>query len=237
MVFVGAPLPARPALRLTMVTERAHHGALQGAWWPRGRDLAVELPALVAGLDAWLDAPVPGHGEHVTRLLMRLTGWDAVPARVDIAGRRVRMSWSGAVDPHSVSVTSSAGTHLDLMIIPQDAPARLAGTAAGRAIDPTNTLNPTALLARAMPAFVHDAHPEDPWAAPAGAWPHARGALRLLDDGDPDDAPEADMDDGGLGDGDQDDGDPDNSNEIGVAPLIRFRRGDRGPMPRRPRSR
>jgi hypothetical protein len=191
MVFAGAPLPAPPALRLTMVAERGHHGALQGAWWPRGRDLAVELPALVGALDAWLDAPVPGHGEHVTRLLMRLTGWDAVPARVDIAGRWVRMSWSGAVDAHGVGVTSSAGAHLDLMVIPLAAPARLAGTAAGRAIDPANTLNPTAILTRTMPAVLRDPRPGRPWAAPGGDWPEAHGgALRLLDDGDPDGAGE-----------------------------------------------
>jgi hypothetical protein len=156
MVFTGVPLPARPALRLTMVTDRNRHGGLQGAWWPHGRDLAAELPPLVTALDAWLGAPGPSSGAHVTRLLMRLSGWDAVPARVDIAGRRVRMSWSGAVDAHGMGVTSSTGDHLDLLIIPPHAPTRLAGTAAGHAIDPANTLTPTAILTDTMPAFLLD---------------------------------------------------------------------------------
>lgn len=188
MVFVGVTLPSSPALRLTMVAERAHHGVLDGSWWPRGRDLAAELPALVAGLDAWLDASAPGRGEHVTRLLMRLSGWDAVPARVDLAGRRVRMSWSGAVDAHGLGVTSSTGDHLNLLIIPPGAPARLAGTAAGLAINPSNTLDQTAILSRAMPGFVPGARPDRPLMVVGAGQAAARsGPLRLVDDGDPDD--------------------------------------------------
>ena len=188
MVFVGATLPSSPALRLAMVAERAHHGVLHGSWWPRGRDLAAELPALVAGLDAWLDASAPGRGEHVTRLSMRLSGWDAVPARVDLAGLRVRMAWSGGVDAHGLGVTSSTGDHFDLLIIPPRAPAKLAGTAAGLAIDPSNTLDQTAILARAMPGFVPGTPPDRLRVVTGSVQAAARsGPTRLVDDGEPHD--------------------------------------------------
>jgi len=192
MVFEGAPLPTRPALRLTMVADRTRHGALHGAWWPHGLDLAAELPTLVAGLDAWLGIPGPSRSEHVTRLLMRLSEWDAVPARVDIAGRRVRMAWSGAVDAHGVGVTSSSGDHLDLLIIPPDAPVRLADAAAGQAIDTTNTLAPTAILTSTMPAFLYQSRSRRRMPSSVERSAPRSNPLRLLDDGDPDDTDASD---------------------------------------------
>jgi hypothetical protein len=187
MAYRGAPPSTARALRLTMITERVHHGVLHGAWWPRGRDLATELPALIAGLDAWLNTTAPG--EHVSRILMRLSSWDAVPARVHIAGRRVRMAWSSAVDAHGIGITSSAGNQFDLLVIPPTAPARQAGIAAGQAINPTNALNPTAILAHTVPAVLDHAGSGHPWPTPGDDPPPAPPAvLRLLDDGDPDEA-------------------------------------------------
>jgi Family of unknown function (DUF5994) len=188
MVIRWVPPATAGPPRLRMVADRRNHGALHGAWWPRGRDLTVELPAFLAALDAWLDEPAPGHGEHVSRVSMRLTVWDAVPARVDIVGRRVRLSWSGAIDAHTVGVTCSGGGHLDLLVIPPQAPEALAGAATALAVDAANTLGGAAILARTMPAVLRDLRPGRPWAATGGGWAAAHdGALRLLDDGDPED--------------------------------------------------
>ncbi|MFD7400682.1 DUF5994 family protein, partial [Streptomyces virginiae] len=40
----------RPA-RLSLTPKTALAGQLDGAWWPRSRDLEAELPALAAALD------------------------------------------------------------------------------------------------------------------------------------------------------------------------------------------
>jgi hypothetical protein len=89
------------------------------------------------------------------------------------------MAWSGAADAHGVGVTSSTGGHLDLLIIPPDVPVRLAGAAAGQAIDPANTSSPTAILTRTMPAFLHDdGLDRSPEANPAGRGLGSTGRVR-----------------------------------------------------------
>jgi Family of unknown function (DUF5994) len=51
-------IPA-PAARIRLKPRSDHRGMVDGAWWPRSRDLARELPPLIAALfppgspDAW----------------------------------------------------------------------------------------------------------------------------------------------------------------------------------------
>ena len=180
-------------------------GTLDGAWWPHSRNLATELPALLAGLDAWLDTPVPRHGAYISRISINLTAWDAVPGHLDHTGRRVRLSWFGAVDAHTLSATSSDGNHLDLLVVPPQATAEQARTATATATDPVNTQRGAAILAHFMPDLLRGPDPTSAWADSTDQASRDRmrgGPARLVDDGDPDD-------------GDPDDGDPDD-NDTGL---------------------
>jgi hypothetical protein len=187
---VGSPLPLRLHTAPTGDgSPAAGHGALDGAWWPRSRNLAAELPGLVAGLDAWLDAPAPGHGPHISRVSINLTAWDAVPAHLDRTGRRVRVSWFGAIDAHTLSATCSDGTHLDLLVIPPQATPDQARAATAVATDPANALCGAAILARLVPALLRDPDPTPSWSGDTDQAARDRrpgGPAHLLDDGDPD---------------------------------------------------
>jgi hypothetical protein len=194
---MSARIPAPGAdrsLRLDLAPAGAgRRGALDGAWWPHSRNLAAELPTLVAGLDAWLDAPVPGHGAHLSRVSINLTVWDAVPAHIDNTGRRIRLSWFGTVDANTLSATCSDGSHLDLLVIPPAAGAEAARAAAATATDPANTQRSSTILARLMPDLLRGPDTARSWAggtdepATAASWDRRPGGpAHLLDDGDPD---------------------------------------------------
>jgi hypothetical protein len=152
-----SPLSSERPLRLDMrPAGDGARGALDGAWWPHSRNLAAELPALLTGLDAWLDSPVPGHGAHISRVSINLTVWDAVPAHLDRTGRRIRLSWFGSVDAHTLSATASDGSHLNLLVVPSRATPEQAGTVIAAATDPANVLSGAAVLARLVPDLLRD---------------------------------------------------------------------------------
>ncbi|MGW2588625.1 DUF5994 family protein, partial [Streptomyces virginiae] len=84
---LAAELPAR--LSLTPKTTLA--GQLDGAWWPRSRDLEAELPALAAALDeTW---------GRVTRVTVNPSRWPVVPRTVAVDGRTLHVGWFTEQDP------------------------------------------------------------------------------------------------------------------------------------------
>ena len=90
--------------------------AFDGAWWPRSRMLGVELPELVAALDAM--------GEHVSRFTYPVEGWDELPERkLVVAGRTVRTGGFRSMDPQLVSLTVDDDRRLDLLVVPPEADA------------------------------------------------------------------------------------------------------------------
>ena len=89
---------------------------LDGAWWPRSRNLAEELPALIVELRE--------RGTRVSRVLYNPATWDSPPARkLATDGRVIRVGWFRSMDPHVLTVTTSGGAdRLDLLIVPPDTP-------------------------------------------------------------------------------------------------------------------
>ena len=113
MVFVGAPLPAHPALRLTMVAERECHGALLGAWWPRSLDLAAELPDLVVGLDAHGVGVTSSTGGHLDLLV--------IPPNVPV--RLAGSAAAQAIDPANALTPTAILTRTMPAFVPDSLPA------------------------------------------------------------------------------------------------------------------
>jgi hypothetical protein len=90
--------------------------AFDGAWWPRSRLLAVELPELVAALG--------GLGVRVERFTYAVDAWDEPPARkVVVAGRTVRTGAFRSMDRQLVSLTVDDERRLDLLVVPPEADA------------------------------------------------------------------------------------------------------------------
>ncbi|WP_327733587.1 DUF5994 family protein [Streptomyces nojiriensis] len=119
---LAAELPAR--LSLTPKTTLA--GQLDGAWWPRSRDLEAELPALAAALDEpW---------GRITRVSVNPVRWPVVPRTVAVAGHVLHVGWFTEQDPDKLILLSYTVGRWDLLVIPPEtepaAAARLMAAAA-----------------------------------------------------------------------------------------------------------
>ncbi|PWK91809.1 hypothetical protein C8D88_1011848 [Lentzea atacamensis] len=102
----------RYPLRLRLRPKALTTGYVDGAWWPRSRDLAAELPALLAVLAVRL-------GE-TPRVSYNLTEWDTAPRQIAARGVRVRLSGFWSRPPHTVDIVAGDRRHLTLLLVPPD---------------------------------------------------------------------------------------------------------------------
>lgn len=108
------PMPAPPApaeagpprLRLA---EPGHH-ELDGGWWPRSRDLAVELADLVDHF--------PAERGRIVRALFSPPDWDPAPRRIPVAGRYVKVGSFPRDDTHLILLRMADGTQLRVLVVP-----------------------------------------------------------------------------------------------------------------------
>ncbi|MGR6919956.1 DUF5994 family protein [[Actinomadura] parvosata] len=135
-------LAAQPAPRLSLNTVLDRRGTVDGAWWPRTRDAAAELPSLIAAVDQRL-------GRAVLRVGLHLGGWDHIPRRIPAPGRQVRVGWFRSADPHLITLSVAGTVPITLLVIPPptatgQAMAALALAAAGTTgVRPADILHPT----------------------------------------------------------------------------------------------
>jgi len=102
----------RYPLRLRLRPKALTTGYVDGAWWPRSRDLAAELPALLAVLTVRL-------GE-IPRVSYNLTEWETAPGQISVEGVRVRLSGFWSRPPHTVDVIASDRRRLTLLLVPPE---------------------------------------------------------------------------------------------------------------------
>ncbi|WP_424215020.1 DUF5994 family protein [Streptomyces sp. BI20] len=134
--LTSAALPSR--LSLTPVTARP--GLLDGAWWPRSRDLSVELPPLVAALD--------GPWGRVTRVSVNPARWPVVPHTVAAAGRLVHVGWFTEQGPDTLLLLSYRTGRWDLLVVPPETDPEAAGRLMAAAAIPGGVLTAGVLTAR-----------------------------------------------------------------------------------------
>jgi hypothetical protein len=131
----SAPEPASGAegasSRLALIDPPSARTTLDGAWWPRTRDLAQELPALVEELHR--------RGIRVTRVAYNPDLWGPAPRRLDADGRTVRLGWFRNLDRQLLNVTGDVTRgRLDFLVIPPDTTAAAAEHAFSAATDRAN---------------------------------------------------------------------------------------------------
>ncbi|MER5518599.1 DUF5994 family protein [Streptomyces sp. NPDC048254] len=86
---------------------------LDGAWWPRSRDLPSELSALADVLD-----PLWG---RITRIAVNPRHWPVLPSRMSANGHVVKVGWSASeLDPHEILLLSYTAGRWDLLVIPPE---------------------------------------------------------------------------------------------------------------------
>ncbi|RPF34635.1 DUF5994 family protein [Streptomyces sp. TLI_185] len=99
--------PGTAVVRLETTHDR--QGVLDGAWWPRSRDITAELPALITALTEYLGP--------ITRVGLDADAWEALPARMTVDGRVVRID-SSPVGDDTVLVTRGEQDLFSLLVVP-----------------------------------------------------------------------------------------------------------------------
>ncbi|MFH8485117.1 DUF5994 family protein [Streptomyces longisporoflavus] len=133
--------PAVPPARLALKAPDAARGLLDGAWWPRSRDLLRELPDLTDALDL--------HEGRLTRIAVNPTHWPVIPRKVPVHGRVVKVGWfTTELDPHKVLLLFYGVGRRDLLVIPPETRPAAAARLMAAAGDPAGApLTASALLA------------------------------------------------------------------------------------------
>ena len=125
-------------VRLRLKPAAPASGHVDGSWWPRSRDLAAELPTLLAAVSDRL-----GSTERVS---YHLGDWDPVGRSVDVGGPfAVRLSGFRSQAPDTIDVLGPQ-KRLTLLVIPPETSRRTAGDALAAAAEPGNTDTVDALL-------------------------------------------------------------------------------------------
>ena len=133
--------PAPPPAARVALKSPTGRGLLDGAWWPRSRDLAAELPALADVLD-----PLWG---RITRVAVNPMLWPVVPRKVTVHDRVLKVGWfTPELDPHKLLLLSYGTGRFDLLVIPPETGATGAARLMAAACDTAGPpLTATALIA------------------------------------------------------------------------------------------
>jgi hypothetical protein len=102
--------PGTAVVRLETTHER--QGVLDGAWWPRSRDIATELPGLITALTEYLGP--------ITRVGLDAGAWEELPTRMTIDDRVVHID-SSAVGDDTVLITRGGQDLFSLLVVPPHA--------------------------------------------------------------------------------------------------------------------
>lgn len=118
--------------RLSLKPGSSARGALDGAWWPRSRDPAIELAALIEAVGAQRGT--------IRQLALNRADWDSAPRRIRLdSGRRISVDWSSILGVHIVRIVDTDYQWIDLLLVPvgtEQAIADLALTMATDGQDP-----------------------------------------------------------------------------------------------------
>jgi Family of unknown function (DUF5994) len=115
---------------------------LDGAWWPRSRDLLEQLPSLIAELRR--------QGGPVSRVSYHPDTWEPAPRTVTVDGGTVKLGWFRSMDPHLLTLTGVYGARrLDLLVVPPDSLGVPADSLMAVASGPDNRKTASAVLAAA----------------------------------------------------------------------------------------
>ncbi|MDJ0382491.1 DUF5994 family protein [Streptomyces sp. G-G2] len=127
--------PGTAVLRLE--TTQSRTGLLDGAWWPRSKDIAAELPALIRVLVEYLGP--------ITRVGLDTEAWNVLPTRLLIDDRVVHLD-SDPVGDDTVLLTRGDNDHFALLVVPPDTTLDAARTAMAQAVRADNITQAAQIL-------------------------------------------------------------------------------------------
>ena len=132
-------VPPPSGLRLELRDASRIRGRVDGAWWPRSRDMAQELPPLVEVLDrVW---------GRITRVTVHEGMWPDLPAKVAVGAHVVRLGWfDSEQESADLCLFSYTVGRWDLLVIPPECDPERAAQLMAAATDVHNPRSPGALL-------------------------------------------------------------------------------------------
>jgi hypothetical protein len=122
----GSTSRARPVeaprgpLRLRLKPKASTEGWVDGGWWPRSRDLAAELPGLLAVLAVRLG--------RIERVSYHLGDWGPTGGKISCAVGVVRLGGYRTQRADTVDVLA-AGSRVTLLVVPPETSAQMAHAA------------------------------------------------------------------------------------------------------------
>ncbi|MFF3604437.1 DUF5994 family protein [Streptomyces sp. NPDC002463] len=150
--------------RLSLTPKTTLAGLLDGAWWPRSRDLTAELPPLVDALE--------GRYGRITRVTVNPTRWPVVPHKVAVTGHTVHVGWFTEQDPDKMILLSYTVGRCDLLVIPPETEPAAAARLMAAAAVPGSVLSAGVLMSDEAAAGrrMRDARSsEDAWETDGGS--------------------------------------------------------------------
>ncbi|WP_018159524.1 DUF5994 family protein [Smaragdicoccus niigatensis] len=96
--------------RVDLKPAHSNTGSVDGAWWPRSRDLATEVPTLIKSL--------AGRLSPTARLVYHLPSWDTAPRRFETGGRNVKLDGYRFQPINTVYVVGTDRDRLVLLVVP-----------------------------------------------------------------------------------------------------------------------
>ena len=127
------------AVRLSLKPSSEHPGSVQGAWWPRSRDLTVELPPLIAVLDSeWT---------QIDRATVNVTMWPEIPDVVRTGVHNVHVGWFDTEQERDdICLLTYLAGRWDLLVIPPETGLERAAQLMAEAADVDDRQTATELL-------------------------------------------------------------------------------------------
>ncbi|MGW1025107.1 DUF5994 family protein [Streptomyces sp. NPDC002577] len=114
---------------LRLETTESREGVLDGAWWPRSRDIGAELPALLSALIE--------HIGPVRRVGLDTAAWEGLPTRIVVDDQVVHID-AFPVGDDTVLITRGDQELFSLLVVPPNATPEAARTAMAQAVRADN---------------------------------------------------------------------------------------------------
>jgi hypothetical protein len=127
--------PGTALLRLETTGNR--EGILDGAWWPRSRDVTVELPRLIVALTE--------HLGPVRRVGLDAQTWERLPTRLVVEDRVVHID-SSRIGDDTALITCGDRDLFSLLVVPPEAGHGAACAAMAKAVRADNATRAGRLL-------------------------------------------------------------------------------------------
>ncbi|MGW3088002.1 DUF5994 family protein [Streptomyces sp. NPDC001108] len=122
---------------LRLETTGSRQSLLDGAWWPRSRDVERELPPLITALTE--------HLGPLTRVGLDASAWNVIPTRLVVDDRVVHLD-SFPVGDDTVLITRGDNDHFSLMVVPPATTPEAARMAMARAVHADNATQAAEIL-------------------------------------------------------------------------------------------